>query len=459
MMKNLCARSLALVATGALSAAIAQNDECSGATTVQVGLTAFDTTGATLSPEPWNCAGGGGPDLWYEFTSSTSGDDIVFETCGSGYDTALEIYSGGCMNLALIQCNDDVCALQSSITLTGGATGATYLVRIGGFGGSTGQGTLNITEVMGPGPGAPNCVETTFMSNNGGSAGGAIYFDIDVQNPTEVVSLLTHYDAPAGSSVGMEIYTTPGTHVGSENDPMAWTLVAMDNGTATSAGSGMPTTIDLAGPLLLTPGTIGIALVAIGSGHDYTNGIGTNQTYTSPDGNITTMHGSATNTPFTGAIFQPRVWNGRLCADGEVPLGTNYCVATANSTGVPGTISAMGFLDPSQNDLTLTAEDLPPNQFGIFIASMTRAFVPMNGGVSNGNLCLGGVIGQFTLPTRVRFTGASGSFDYAVDMTMIPQGTTFVGVSSGDTWNFQAWYRDSVGLGSNFTNGLEISFL
>jgi hypothetical protein len=29
---------------------------------------------------------------------------------------------------------------------------------------------------------------------------------------------------------------------------------------------------------------------------------------------------------------------------------------------------------------------------------------------------------------------------------------------AGQTWNFQAWHRDQVGLGSNFTDGLEIQF-
>jgi hypothetical protein len=36
-----------------------------------------------------------------------------------------------------------------------------------------------------------------------------------------------------------------------------------------------------------------------------------------------------------------------------------------------------------------------------------------------------------------------------------------VAVNVGDTWNFQAWYRDSDGMGgatSNFTDGLSIDF-
>ena len=32
-------------------------------------------------------------------------------------------------------------------------------------------------------------------------------------------------------------------------------------------------------------------------------------------------------------------------------------------------------------------------------------------------------------------------------------------IMMGETWNFQAGHRDGVGLGPNFTDGLEIAFL
>ncbi|MEL6906434.1 MAG: right-handed parallel beta-helix repeat-containing protein, partial [Planctomycetota bacterium] len=45
------------------------------------------------------------------------------------------------------------------------------------------------------------------------------------------------------------------------------------------------------------------------------------------------------------------------------------CEAVPNSTGRPGRIRATGSLDVADLDLTLRAEDLPPQQFGIFLAS------------------------------------------------------------------------------------------
>ena len=43
----------------------------------------------------------------------------------------------------------------------------------------------------------------------------------------------------------------------------------------------------------------------------------------------------------------------------------------------------------SDNDLTLTASSLPPEQFGYFLSSPVQGFIANPGG-SDGNLCLGG---------------------------------------------------------------------
>ena len=46
-----------------------------------------------------------------------------------------------------------------------------------------------------------------------------------------------------------------------------------------------------------------------------------------------------------------------------------------------------------------------------------------------------------------------------VDLTSIPQPTGSVAGAAGETWRFQAWYRDSiVGIPtSNFTSGLALT--
>ena len=140
-------------------------------------------------------------------------------------------------------------------------------------------------------------------------------------------------------------------------------------------------------------------------------------------------------------------------------LGTPYCTGANNSTGVPAELSADGTATVAINDVTLTASDLPTSSFGFFLTSLTQGFV-MNPGGSSGNLCLGGAIGRFVGPGQIQNSGAMGEFSLMLDLTQHPTPTGFVAVAAGDTWNFQAWYRDtSMGAAtSNFTNGLEIDF-
>jgi len=140
-------------------------------------------------------------------------------------------------------------------------------------------------------------------------------------------------------------------------------------------------------------------------------------------------------------------------------VSTNYCgPAPLNSSGLSGTMSAIGTSTVANNNLVIVASDLPPNQFGIFVTSMTQAFIPGGGGTTNGNICVGGMIGRFSRPGEILATGAAGAFSLPIDLTDVPQGNGTVSVVAGQTWNFQAWHRDSVGLGSNFTDGLEVLF-
>ena len=83
-------------------------------------------------------------------------------------------------------------------------------------------------------------------------------------------------------------------------------------------------------------------------------------------------------------------------------------------------------------------------------------------GGSQGNLCLGGNIGRFVGPGQVMDSGASGSFAMTVNLNAMPAPTLSgtVAVQPGDTWNFQAWHRDSVGgmATSNFTDAVSVTF-
>ena len=91
------------------------------------------------------------------------------------------------------------------------------------------------------------------------------------------------------------------------------------------------------------------------------------------------------------------------------------------------------------------------------MTSAVAGFVPNPAG-SNGNLCLAGSLGRFVGPGQILQIDASGEINLPIDLTAIPSGGGTIAVAAGDTRFFQAWYRDGVGGGSNFTDGLEITF-
>lgn len=135
------------------------------------------------------------------------------------------------------------------------------------------------------------------------------------------------------------------------------------------------------------------------------------------------------------------------------------CEAVPNSTGAAGRIAASGSLVAAAGDVTRWADDLPLQQFGIFLASRTAGVSPMAAGP--GTLCLGGSPGRFIGPGQVLSSGSAGWFSLVLDLTRIPQPSSFVAVQPGQTWRFQAWHRDFLpggALTSQFTDAIALTF-
>jgi hypothetical protein len=158
-------------------------------------------------------------------------------------------------------------------------------------------------------------------------------------------------------------------------------------------------------------------------------------------------------------LFKPGGTNSILAEawvpDGGGQIGTNYCTAVANSTGVGASISALGSDAVVDQNFTLVASDMPNNQFGYFIVSATQGLLTNPGG-SQGNLCLGGQMGRFV--AGVANSGGAGQISLAVNLNGLP-GPINVAVLPGDTWNFVSWYRDqNPSTTSNFTDGLSVTF-
>ncbi len=453
--------------------ALAQNDECTTASVIPLGATAFDTSLATLSAEVWPCAGGGGPDLWYEYTAPNT-NAIRFDTCGTTYDTALEGFSGTCGALVSIVCNDDDCGLQSSITLTPAATGDVFYVRVGGFAGNTGAGTLTVFEFPPP---VQGCV-----TNSGFETGDLSGWSV-VDHPAPFQPVVV---APAGTTQAFGIFTiTPtegnfalqaGFDAGGPSTATISQDVQVDAGLS-------PLTFDYRigwdytlGPLPTAPRTLDFVVRPVGGGA----ALQTTNVFTADIATLTNLDTGPLSamidlSMFIGQTVQigfeiniPEAFTGPgflqidnvSCPAGNV-IGTNYCgPAPANSTGNSAVMSATGSTAVSVNALTLVATDLPANSFGFFLASLTQGFVGNPGG-SMGNLCLGGSIGRYVGPGQIQNSGSAQEISLLLDLTMTPTPTGLVSIAAGEVWNFQAWYRDAVGgvATSNFTDGLEITFL
>lgn len=134
-----------------------------------------------------------------------------------------------------------------------------------------------------------------------------------------------------------------------------------------------------------------------------------------------------------------------------------FCDATDNSTGVTGTVRALGSRAVADHDLTIATAGLPRDQFGFLLCSRDTDFVPMAGG-SDGNLCLGGTIGRFVAPGQIQSSGRAGRIEVDVDVNALPQGGATVAAAPGETWNFQLWHRDTSSGGSNFSAALAVEF-
>ncbi|MEK6702391.1 MAG: hypothetical protein AABZ53_09020 [Planctomycetota bacterium] len=150
------------------------NDFCANAPSIGEGTLAFSNVNATTDgPTESGCVISGdtqlGSDIWYRYNPGCAGA-VTITTCGSAFDTKIAVYNGCPVGPdSAIICNDDSAAcgagsLQSSMTFNATA-GASYMVRVGGFNGATGTGTMSITNA--------GCLPPTPPSND--ECSGAIW--------------------------------------------------------------------------------------------------------------------------------------------------------------------------------------------------------------------------------------------------------------------------------------------
>lgn len=165
-------------------------------------------------------------------------------------------------------------------------------------------------------------------------------------------------------------------------------------------------------------------------------------------------------------------------------IGVAYCPGSANSTGGPAEMVMIGSPTASSQATGMVITNLPQFSFGFPIFSNAQgSSTPMG---SCGSLCVSGTVFRW-LGQGPAGTGGSNIFQSDVSGEVVQRlnwlepangGGVTVDVASifvvmaGESWNFQAWYRDSIiapgmcstpppmgttGVAvSNLTNGYEV---
>jgi len=102
------------------------------------------TSGATNDGDASCGSSNSSPDVWYTFTAPETGK-VSVDTIGSTLDTVLSIHAAGTPNTSLV-CNDDIIpSIERDSRVTMNVTqGQSYLVRVAGFSGNSGEYTLHI---------------------------------------------------------------------------------------------------------------------------------------------------------------------------------------------------------------------------------------------------------------------------------------------------------------------------
>ena len=134
--------------------------------------------------------------------------------------------------------------------------------------------------------------------------------------------------------------------------------------------------------------------------------------------------------------------------DNVCPMVAHYCSATVNSSGAAASMLFSGSQDADDNNVRLTVNDAPAGQVGLFYYGDAQANAPLGNGVR----CVGGSFFRLT-PGVI---DAAGSLTQALDITSPPASAGQI--NNGQTWNFSFWFRDNVGAGFNFSDGISVQF-
>jgi hypothetical protein len=426
------------------------NDDCATPTAIAgQGSFAFNQFGSTTGLEGQAetlCYFFGSPaidnDVWFTWTADATGSAVI-GTCTSGLDTKIALYPGsGCPTVgSAIACNDDSCALQSTI-VTSVVAGTTYTLQVGSFpGAAAGTGNMDIsitTPVT-----SDDCATPDAISGQGSFAYDSTIATTGAEGQAEFLCY-----SFGTSAVNKDVW-------------FSWTANATGQTTVSTCNSTIDTKI-AAYPGTGCP-TTGSALAC----NDDTCGLQSEITFAAVAGTTYTLQigqfsaaaagGPSTFDIVTAGPAEPGTAF-CFCDGGNSPCGNggtagNGCAngADANGANLTGSGSAVVGAD----SLVLSASGLTPNQPGLYFQGLNA----VNGGAGvvfgDGIRCAGGGV----IRLGVRVASATGTSD----TSGLAQAISVKGaVAPGDLRHYQLWYRDPAGspCGAlfNLSNGYTIQW-
>lgn len=218
-----------------------------------------------------------------------------------------------------------------------------------------------------PGLQAQSTVSTWRAGYNGGSPGGAIYFDLDAEAGLTVRQVGLHLDGGMiGAGGTAQIFRCAGSHVGLEASPSAWTQVA--TGSLQYFGAGQWSILNLqTNPWVLPAGRQGIAIVVPGLQHRYDNLPPSHAGVFASD-ELRIFTGAASNVPFAAPVFAGRVPNVSIAYDDPGPGFARQAILGNGCGDRPASIYE-AFSRPVDFDLSNTSFRLLPVGGGYEVVS------------------------------------------------------------------------------------------
>jgi len=292
---------------------------------------------------------------------------VTVSTCGSAFDTIVQVFTGNCGSLTAVTCGDDngpsCSGLQASVSFNGTA-GITYRILAGGYGGAA--GILNIVARLPVTP-PPN------------------------DNFANRIALTGPTNSASGTNVGATKEFGEPAHAGNSGGKSvwwSWTAPASGNVLITTFGSSFDTLLAIyTGPSVSNPiliasnddaggGTQSAVVFSAASGTTYQIAV---DGYFGDSGTISLNVTQPTNAPVI--LIQPTnrtVFLGgpagfAVTAGGAVPL---YYQWTKGGMPVPGATNKMLVLDPAQYSDAGSFSVLVSNLAGTVFS--TSAFLTVN---------------------------------------------------------------------------------